>query len=288
MEARSDNRISTHIDAQSNMEVPLTTDTQVPEGIYDPDNAPERPFLGKFTKTAYVDGQKVTPSYGTDEDTRIINQCTKYAGKSSDYQYEMWFLEAEGVDVVRDDGQPFRKHDIIKLRSKNGVNLSKKQAPDQIAQLFKNLGVTASYAHAGDDNSALGRTFEFVSRDLALGGGMKKGINLFPLSIMDADWVYSGEPRVVHAKVAEDDGAPIDGGASTLTEEEVLTILKEVLDGKRPEDMMQAIMDTKELRGIPSVLGVPLIDSAIDESLATTLSQHRVMGLAPDGTLQVI
>lgn len=264
--------------------------TSINDEIYDPDNPPDdRGMLGRLTVSAYVGGGQVTPSYGAEEDVRIIETVAKYTGNAKvNYEGPVWFLEAEGIDVVRSDGAPFRAHDTIKLKSSDGRNLGKKQTPGQIAQLFNDLGVSASYVKVGEAGSAVGRIFQFKSDDLKLGGGFTKGISLYPVSLMDEDFEFTGEPRVVtpRADRDSDNGAATDGGVSTApSADESIAILVEILTGKRPEQMMDAIINDGRLNAVDTVFGVPLLDAATDESLVAVLAENHVMTLAASGRL---
>lgn len=260
-----------------------------PEELEDPDNPVEdRGFVGRFTITAHVDMSSgtVTPSYGED-DQRIIDQCRKYADKAGGYRHSLWFLESEGISVVREDGAPFRQSDIIKLRSADGDKLGSNQTHAKLAEAFRATGTSASYAKVGEPDSAVGRTFQFAQREIKLGKSFGKQVKLFPVAIFDTDYVYDGEVRRVKAKA--EDGAPTDGGASTApAESEVIAMLQETLTGKTPGQMMQAVIDDTRLQSVPSVFGVPLLESATDETLVKVLQENRCMALAADGTLQPI
>lgn len=268
----------------------MTTATADPkEELYDPDNPPEdRGFLGRFTITAHVDGDTVTPSQGAETDARIIEACQKYAASASNYTGPLWFIEGEGVDVTRSDGQPFRQHDIIKLKSAKGANLGGSQAPDLMASAFRDLGVTASYTKVGESNSAVGRIFDFGSKDLKLGGGFKKPVRMFPRAIMDEGFVYDGEVRIVTPRNSEGEAAADGGVSAGPSEAEALDILKATLTGKTPAEMMQAIIDETRLATVPTVFGVALLEAATDETLVQTLTENKFMALAEDGTLQPV
>lgn len=269
----------------------MTTATQNDTELYDPDNAPERAsgMIGRMTISAHVHEGKVTPSYGPANDARIAESSAKYA-KSSSYEGPLWYLEAEGIDVVRADGEPFRSHDLIKLQTKNGKDQNKKQAPDQIAMLYQGLGVTASYhpTKVGTPTSAVGRIFEFKGQDLKLGGGYTKSVNLFPVALMEPDWQFEGEARVVTPRAAqEDSSAAADGGVSEApSDTEAVAILVNILTGKRPDQMLDAILDPSAgLQAVASVFGVPLVSTATDESLAQVLVENGVMQLTDNGKL---
>lgn len=276
----------------------------------DPSNpAPAREFSseleeGTLTISAYVDLQTntVRPSYGAEDDDRILKQCQNYADKSGGYSYTLWFLEAEGISVIRSDGQPFRISDIIKLRSKKGDKLGANQAHALLAKKFEELGVNASFVAAAnnDPDKAVGRRFHFKSQKLASGTDKKalefaKPVSLVPVKAYgDNEHFVPAEgqeyPRVVTPRSSEsDDGVAPDGGASNaMPEEQVIATLRTILAGKRPTEMMQAIMDETSLASVATVFGVPLLDAAVDESLVSVLQENRCMALASDGTLMPI
>lgn len=255
---------------------------------YDPDSPPEdRGFLGTLTVSANVapDGT-VFPSYGPETDARIVEQVVRYTSNPKVmYEYEVWFLEAEAIDVVRSDGQPFRQSDIVKTRSTKGANLGANQAPAKLAETFRNHGVTASPLKVGTDESAVGRVFQFNNKSIKLGGGFEKPIKLNPLELMATDFVYDGEPRVITPKAADGDaGAAVDGGASTApSEEQTIAILKEIFAGHTATEMMDLVLGDNRLSGVSTVFGVPLLESATDESLVSVLQEHRALAIGGDG-----
>lgn len=259
----------------------------------DPDNpVDDREFVGTHTITALVNigTGSVIPSYGVEDNERIIAMCRKYAEKAGNYQYSVWFLEAEGISVVRTDGVPWRQHEIIKVQSKDGKNLGKNMTHGLLAAAFNEHGLSASYTKAGADDSTLGRTFKFVSHTFKLGKTYTKDVNLFPAELFPEGYAYDGEVREVTPKTQEDDSVPADGGASSvehINELEAIGILMEILNGKRPEDMLDIIIGDARLRRTPSVFGVPLIESATDESLAQVLIENKAMILTGGGVLQM-
>jgi hypothetical protein len=269
----------------------LTTATKavIDDDMEDPDSPVEdRGFLGTLTVSAHIDidSGTVTPSFGTETDERILAQAKNYCEKSGGYTYSVWFLEAEGLDVVRSDGQPFRQSDIIKLRSKEGNKLGSNQTHAKLAEEFRKFGGSASYTKVGQDESLVGRVFQFGTREIKLGGTYKKAVKLFPLEIMDTDFIYEGEARVITPKSGQGEGVLADGGASTaMAEEDAIAILIEVLDGETPTNMMDAIIADGRLESVVSVFGAPLIEAASDESLVGILEEHGVMKLTAKGKL---
>lgn len=280
-------------------------------GDDDPSNpAPAMEFSseleeGTLVISAFVDLQtnKVAPSYGEENDARILKQCQNYADKSGGYSYTLWFLEAEGISVVRSDGAPFRISDILKLRSKKGDRLGANQAHALLAKKYEEIGANASFVAAanGDADAAVGKRFHFKSEKLSDGrkGSEQyaKNISLVPVKIYGDNEKFvppadrEGDyPRVVTPRSAEgEEGAAPDGGASSaISETEVIALLREKLTGKTPAKMMDAILDCEELQAVATVFGVPLLESATDESLVTVLQENRCMALASDGTLMPI
>lgn len=256
---------------------------------YDPDNPPEdRGFLGTFTISANVTAQGVvTPSYGA-EDERIVAAVRQYTQSPKvNYGHEVWYLEGEAIDVVRSDGQPFRVHDIIKTRSNQGNNLGANQTPAKLAAAFREHGLSASPLKVGTSESAVGRIFQFTNKDIELGGGYKKGVRMFPKELMPEDFVFTGEPRVITPKSSDgDSGAPVDGGASSApSEPEVIEILKVILNGRLPSSMMDIVLADGRLSGVSTVFGVPLLESATDESLAQVLVENKAMTMNAAGYL---
>ena len=298
------------------LENPTSTEEETWED--DPSNpAPARTFDSEleeceFTITAYVDLQtnSVRPSYGEENDLRILKQCQNYADKSGGYSYTLWFLEVEGISVVRSDGQPFRVSDIIKLRSKKGDRLGANQAHAMLAKRYEALGVNASFTATKQPDTALGHRFHVKSELLyqtssnpvqdAKNKSFGKTVSLVPVKMYGEDEHFVPQPnedgtvreypRVVTPKSAEgEEGASVDGGASTaIPEAQVIETLRSILTGKKPTEMMQAILDEPTLASVATVFGVPLLEAATDESLVTVLQENRCMATVGDGTLQPI
>jgi hypothetical protein len=276
--------------------LPLDTSTLPTEeeiAGQDPDNPiDDTSFVGRLTITARIDQQAgtVVPSYGAEDNARILENCRKFFGGSKYDKYEgpVWYLEAEGISVVRTDGQPFRQSEMLKLQSKAGRNLGKSQAHAAVGQQFLDHGVSGSYAKAGQDGSAYGRIFEFVSHKIGK-GDYAKGVRMWPAQLFPVDYVYDGEVREVTPKTQDDEGAPQDGGSSvSLSEPEAIEVLKEILNGKTPSQMMDIILGDARLKNVPTVFGVPLVESATDESLATVLQENKVMAINGSGALAAI
>jgi len=281
--------------------------TVADEEVWDDDPSNPAPTMefsseleeGTLTISAYIDLQtnSVRPSYGAENDDRILKQCQNYADKSGGYSYTLWFLEAEGISVIRSDGAPFRISDIIKLRSKKGDRLGANQAHALLAKRFEELGSNASFTATKSPDTAVGKRFHFKSQKLASGTDKKalefaKPVSLVPMKMYADDEHFvpaEGKeyPRVVTPKNSE--GAEVDGGAANaLPEIEVIATLRRILQGKTPGEMMQAILDETSLASVASVFGVPLLQSATDESLVTVLQENRCMAIASDGTLVAI
>lgn len=260
------------------------------EGL-DPDNpVDDQSFVGRFTVTARVDvgSKSVVPSYGPEDDARILTTCEKFFEKYG-YAYAAWYLEAEGISVVRIDGTPWRQHEILKLQSKDGKSLGKNQAHGELAKAFLDQGVSASYAKAGQDGSAYGRVIEFGSHTVGK-KPYEKTLRLWPKQVFDEGYVYDGEVREITPKSQDeaDAGVPIDGGASAakLSEPEVVEILCSILHGVNKTDMLNVILEEPRLRGVATVFGVPIVESATDESLADVLSENKAMTVSGGGVLQ--
>lgn len=282
----------------------------------DPSNpAPAREFSseleeGVLTISAYIDLQtnSVRPSFGEENDLRILKQCQNYADKSGGYSYTLWFLEAEGISVVRSDGEPFRISDILKLRSKKGDRLGSNQAHALLAKRFEALGVNASFTSTKSPDTALGHRFHFKSEKLIdekskndpKAQQFAKPVSLVPVKMYGDDEHFVPEPnedgtvrdypRVVTPKAKDgEEGAASDGGASmAIPEAQVIETLRSILAGKKPNEMMTAILDEPSLASVATVFGVALLESATDESLVTVLQENRCMAISGDGTLQPI
>jgi hypothetical protein len=257
----------------------------------DPDNpVDDRTFVGKLTITARVDvgAGTVVPSYGAEDNERILTTCRNFFAKFG-YQHAAWYLEAEGISVVRTDGLPFRQHEILKLQTNEGRNLGKNMAHARLSAAFLELGVSASYAKAGQPDSAYGRIIEFGTEEIKLGKSFTKGLRLFPRQLFPEGYVYDGEVREVTPRSQDDvdEGVPADGGAQNghISEEEATSILREVLTGRTPAQMLDAVLSDPRLKTVPSVFGVPLVESATDESLATVLQENKVMAINGSGVL---
>lgn len=253
----------------------------------DPDNpVSSQSMRGKLTVSALVDvaTDRLAPSYGAENDKRIIETIHKYTDKIK-YNHPVWYLEAEGVDVKREDGAPFRQHEILKLRSNEGNKLGNNQAHAKLAVLFSDLGVTAGYTHVGEPDSAVGREFQFADGDIDLGRGYKKHVNLFPRELYTEP--YTGEVRIVKAKASEGAATGPQGPAS-MPEGDAISILTELLDGKRPSQMFDIVTDDGRLKSVATIFGVPLLDGLSDESIVSVLRENHVMELADDGTLRAM
>ena len=150
-------------------------------------------------------------------------------------------------------------------------------------------GVSASYAKAGGADSAYGRVFEFGSHVVGK-KPYEKTLRLWPKAIFDEGYVYDGDVREITPKPQDegaDAGVPADGGTSSkVSEEDAIAVLQEILHGTKPEDMLNVILEDSRLRGVASVFGVPLVESATDESLAQVLTENKAMSLSGGGVLQ--
>ena len=262
------------------------------DDLPDPD-APvdDRGFIGPLTISAHVDVEagRVRPSYGADNDTRIVETCRKFFEKFG-YAFGAWYLEAEAASVQRSDGLPFRFHEILKLQNKDGRNLGKNMTHAELAAVYLELGVSASYINAGSGSrttdqpeSAIGRMFRFASKTFGK-KPYEKTVQLCPAEIFPEGYVYDGEVRIITPKNA-DEGAPANGNASTLSEDEVIEVVREILAGKMPTEMLDAILDEDRLNGVTTIFGVPIIEAATDESLATVLQENRCMAINGNGAL---
>jgi len=296
------------------MEAPVSDEEEIWED--DPSNpAPAPVFKSKLeeaelTISAYVDLtlKTVRPSYGAENDARILQQCQNYADKSGNYSYTLWFLEAEGISVVRSDGQPFRVSDILKLRSKDNKALGSNQAHALLAAKFAAFGVDPSFAATKKENTAIGHRFFFENEKLSSGGKdaekYAKNVSLVPQKmyadgehftpVAGEDGTVPDYPRVVTPRSERgEEGAPENGGNTpSIPEAEVVAIIRELFDGQTPGALMQIVLDESgpsgRLYGVSTVFGVPILETATDESIVTVLQENRCMVLNSNGTLEAI
>lgn len=259
----------------------------------DPDNpVDDQAFIGQLTVTArvHIGEGTVVPSYGAEDDARILDTCRKYAEKAGNYEHALWFLEAEGISVVRTDGEPWRSHETIKIQSADGRNLGKNMAHAKLAEAFTAHGVSASYAKAGGSDSALGHVFLFGSENIKLGKSYEKAVRMFPREHFGpvADFTYDvekfGEIREVTPRSTEESATEANP-VSQISDEEAISRVVKALEGKAPSEMMDAVLDpANNLEGVTTVFGVPLVEAATDESLAAVLEENKVMHVVA-GTL---
>lgn len=242
-------------------------------------------FTGTLTASVHIDiaSGKIAPSFGAETDARILASATKYAEKAGNYTHSLWYLEATGNSVVLSDGQPFRRSVMLKLKSKDGDKLGANQAHAKLAALYRELGVSASYARTTEPDTGIGRMFDFETREIDLGRNFKKSVDLYPVQVYDEGHVYDGEVRTITVRDKEGDGAPAN--VPTMAPEDVISTLVEILDGGTPEQMMDRIIDDGRLKTVASVFGVPLLDSATDESLTAVLVENGVMQVV-DGRMR--
>ena len=166
-------------------------------------------------------------------------------------------------------------------------------AHGKLAEAFNEFGVSASYAKAGQEDSAYGRVFHFKSNVVKLGASYTKSVQLWPAELFAEDWVYDGENplplREVTPKAQDDDSAETPASpVANVSQDEAVAILVQALNGKPAADMLDIVLATPELKGVPSVFGVPLVESATDESLAQVLVENKVMALSGGGVLQAL
>lgn len=275
------------------------TNTAVEDELEDPDNpvSSRGKMFARFDYSLHIDVESgvMTPEVtDTAERERILTKVRNFAEKSGNYRYSVWFMEYSGISVIREDGTPFRQSDIIKLRSKEGNKLGSNQAHAKLAEIYRNLGVSASYVQVGAENSAVGRIFEIgdfeidLGKNKATGQSFKKPVQTYPFELMPTDWVFEGEARIVKPKGSDgdDEGAAADGGAGTaLSEADALAVLKTVLAGKTPGEMMDAVLAEPQLANVATIFGVPLLEAATDESLVTVLQENRAMALNGEGVM---
>lgn len=268
----------------------MTTDNAtVNDEVYDPDAPPEG---GGFITDFY--GRLVTSVMVADNN---INDVEPHIRKSVEDYWEtakrhmpVWFLEAHGVSVIRTDGQPFRQSDIIALTDKNGKWLGKKMTPDNVATQYRGLGVSSSYTRVGQADSAVGRIFHFQAKEFAFGKGKRAGsktISLWPTEVFPADYQYTGEITEVEPRSNDDDSNGASPAAPQVSQADATNILREVLVGKAPTEMFDAVMSDARLRAVGKVFGVGLIEAATDETLTSVLVENNVLVVGEDGKFAV-
>lgn len=248
----------------------------------DVDDMPERTpnsMLGKLVVSAYVENNEEAEQLG------ILDNYKKFCEKAGKAEVRCWFLRAEGVDVQRDDGTPFQQSDLLKLVDKNGRPLTVGMPPADLSQAFRDLGVSASPAKEGSDDSGIGRIFQFEDTERPYGKSFTKRFSLWPTELKPVDFTYDGEVRIVAASKNDAGDENATDSAPKLSDDVAQKVLVKALTGKTPAQMLDAVLATESLKGVSSVLGVDLLEAATDESLAPALTKAGLMSLNGDGTL---
>jgi len=252
----------------------------------DVDDLPERPPLEgvfKLVTSAYLDNEEDGEKLG------VRQNYLDYFGSNTPVR--VWYLRAEGISIIRSDGQPFFISDMIKTEvvTKTGIRPARKTAPaGQVAAAFLALDeanpVSASPNKVGQDGSAVGRIFQVEERALDAGGGYEKRVSLFPIELKPADFVYDGEVTTIDVS----DSAGAEETTTTpvsVSDEKAESLIVQAFDGKTPGEMYDAILGIGALSGTASALGVNLQDAALDETLVDVLVERGSMSQDKDGVL---
>lgn len=264
----------------------MTTDVATTAPPYDPDDAPELPrnFVGKLVESVYVEDQAHADRLGP----TLSENYRRYADKvSSRTLGPCWMLRAEGISVVRSDGQPFIQSEILPLTGKDGRWLGKGQAPSVLGGAYTTLGVSASYVKVGQPDSALGRTFFFEEHEVKF-GPYSKTFRLWPAELYPDGYVYAGEVRVVTPRSEGATGdAPAEPIAAGLSEQEAVLTLLRILVDQPVESAFDLIMAEPSLKATGKVLGVALLEAATDGSLAAVLQENGVLVVDGDNIFRM-
>lgn len=249
----------------------------------DVDDMPERTpnsMLGVLEVSAYIETYEEAEALGVlDNYKRFLEK----AGLTSPIR--VWFLRATGVDVARDDGAPFYQSDLLKLVDKRGRPLTQGMPPADLSAAFRGLGVSASPAKAGSDDSAIGRTFQFEETKRKYGKSFGKTFSLWPTELKPVGFVYEGDVRIVNTQKETSGDEAAAETTPKLPEDVAVKVLVKALEGKTPAQMLDAVLATESLKGVSTILGVDLLESATDESLASTLTEKGLMTLNGSGVL---
>ncbi len=235
-------------------------------------------MLGTLVTSVKIDSEADLVHTSERVATRVRNYWAKSRGAHS-----IWVLEAEALTMRRSDGLPYVRSDILSLQGKDGRWLSRGQSPDQMAEAFRNQGVTVSYTKVGEPGSAVGRVFEFEDHEFKLGKTFKKSVQLFPKTIMPVGYVYEGEVQIINvsdAGAAAEGYAPPAGGVS---EAEAIAILQQDLIGRTPDEAFDIIAGDSRLKTVATVCGQPLLESATDDSLVGLLQENHILFLDESG-----
>lgn len=248
----------------------------------DVDALPERTpntMLGILEVSAYVE------TFEEAEELGILDNYKKFLEKAgSSVAIRCWFLRASGLDVRRDDGQPFYQSDLLKLVDRRGRPLTQGMPPADLSAQFRTHQVSASPSKIGSDDSAVGRVFQFEEQTVSY-GSTKKRFSLWPTELKPVGFEYDGEVTIV-AVSSNDSGSEAPAEAPKLSEDVASKVLIKALTGKTPAQMLDAVLATESLKGVNTVFGVDLLEAATDESLATVLTTKGYMSLNGGGTLE--
>lgn len=242
-----------------------------PNAPYDPDAPPERTrdFIGVLVETAYIDSWEAADALNIRENYQRFMEKSGFTEPVA-----CWFLAADAENLLfqRPGEEPFypRFTELVKLQ---GINrhgerffLRKGAAPDILADQFRNLGYSASYAK--ENPPAVGKRFRFVTTTVDVGGGYTKEFRLWPTE-------YNPQPeetRVVQIgrETAVDDAQAAAGALEALVD---------ALNGRPPREMLDVVVNTPALKNTTSLLGITLTEAAADESLANVLVEGDYMRL---------
>ena len=262
-----------------------------PVDDYDPDAPPEQEpfeFTGKLLQSKRLNNSEEAHAAGCGTN---YDRYIEASGRPKDTP--VWFLQAEALDGERANGDPFLQSDIVPLKSSTGKWLTEGQAPDQIAQQYREVtssdgaesGLTASYRAEGQPNSAVGRIFHFVEEEIKLGksGKFTKRVSLWPVELLAVDATVEQTKEYPAPKEDNAGGAEIEAPADA-SPDEVLAVAK-TLSGKTRDQVFDAIMNDTGLKNISRVLGHDLIAAATEDKLVDLLVDAGHVTISDSGII---
>jgi hypothetical protein len=254
------------------------TDQRHPDVDELPERAPNS-MLGVLEVSAYVE------SYEEAEELGILDNYKKFLEKgNATGPIRCWYLRASGLDVKRDDDKPFYQTDLLRLVDKRGRPLTQGMPPADLSAQFRSLGLSASPAKVGADDSAVGRVFQFEETSRPYGKTFSKSFSLWPTELKPVGFEYDGEVTIV-AVSTNDAGDETPTDAPKLSEDVASKVLVKALADKTPAQMLDAVLATESLKGVSNIFGVDLLEAATDETLADVLIAKGLMTKNGSGTL---
>jgi hypothetical protein len=181
---------------------------------------------------------------------------------------------------------------LVRVIDKNGNFLRTGQAPDIYGTQFREItGKSVSPNAVGTPTSVVGSGLHvhFVEYEAPLGRGWKKNFRLWPEGVRSAEQVAALPVQEIDRSTT-DETADVEGASAvpTLSEDEAVAKLQEVLLGKTPGQMLQTILDEPALSTVGTVLGVPLMAAATDETLAQVLDEKGILKVNGAGQFEAV